>query len=270
MSGCLGSVRPYDGPGDIVPGAISWWGLRAYSFAKIGLPAIRLREDGGNTEQDFVTVPGVPPDNLWGGLDQSAILAFAGGANLFVVTLYDQIGTKHLTQATQANQPAFITGGIGSLPVIRLSIASATGLATAASFPVINQPYSLSWVGKRTGSFTTVQSLYATTSIAAGWNSAADTAFIFAGSLPTATAIDNVWHAFANVYNSTNSIIGVDGVSTIVDALTNGVNSALEVPDLGGNLADADFVELGFWSTTTYTADNIRHLSGNQQTYYKY
>ena len=92
---------PYVGPGDIVSGAIGWWGLRAYTSASIGTNAIRLRRDGGSPgEQDFATVTG-------GGLDLTSITAFKGADNLFLVKLYDQVGTNHLTQATAASQPPF-------------------------------------------------------------------------------------------------------------------------------------------------------------------
>src|SRR4051812_39897639 len=95
------ATATYTGPGDIASGAAAWWGLRAYSTASIGSNAIRLREDGGNTEQDFTTIAG-------GGLNLAAISAFKGGANLFVTKLYDQTGNgRDQIQATAGEQPPF-------------------------------------------------------------------------------------------------------------------------------------------------------------------
>lgn len=102
----------YAGPGDIVSGGTGFWGLRAYTFASIGTTVIRLREDGGNTEQDFVTIAG-------GGLDLAAISTFKGANNLFVVTLKDQTAlAADVTMSTAGTQPPFTLNAIGALPAI--------------------------------------------------------------------------------------------------------------------------------------------------------
>src|SRR5262245_56094963 len=79
-------AAPYaGGPGDVVSGAVAYWGLRAYTTAAIGNNAIRLRRSSDNAEQDFATV-------LGGGLDLTSISSFKGAFNLSVVKLYDQTG----------------------------------------------------------------------------------------------------------------------------------------------------------------------------------
>jgi|SRR5215475_1927487 len=106
------SAAAYSGPGDAVSGAQGFWGARSYTLAAVGGTVIRLRRDSDNAEQDFVTITG-------GGLDVASITTFKGAANLFTVTLYDQVGTNHATQATAATQPPFtVSSPFNSLPAL--------------------------------------------------------------------------------------------------------------------------------------------------------
>jgi len=133
-------VAGFQGLGDVVPGASNYWGLRAYSLATIGVNAVRLREDGGNTEQDFVTIFG-------GGLDLAAIATFKGANNLFVAKLYDQVGVIDVEMTTAANQAPFTLNAIGSLPGMTFSLHELVNLAFT-----ITTPASMSTVVKHTAS----------------------------------------------------------------------------------------------------------------------
>lgn len=67
----------------------------------------KLRRDSDNATSDFSAVSNGEPD-------AAAITAWAAGANLFVVTLYDQSGDNNdLTQATAGNQLPFTVTAMG-------------------------------------------------------------------------------------------------------------------------------------------------------------
>lgn len=89
---------------------------------------VRIRESGGDTEQDFGFVNDV--------VDTAGIATFIGGNSGFIVTWFDQSGNGlDVTQATAANQPAFIASAINSLPSARFDgtndILSRASVATA-------------------------------------------------------------------------------------------------------------------------------------------
>ena len=66
---------------------------------------LRVRRSSDNAEQDIQAVGGT--------LDTTALLAFAGGGDAFVVTWYDQTGNgRHLIQATAARQPRIVSAGV--------------------------------------------------------------------------------------------------------------------------------------------------------------
>lgn len=130
----------YVGPGDVVEGATAFWGLRAYSATSIGMNVVRLREDGGNTEQDFVSITG-------GGLDLSAISTFKGANNLFIVTFYDQSGNGYdATQSTSSQQAQFTLSAVGALPGADYIAASNHQYVIDSGFTAPT-PFSLSVVG---------------------------------------------------------------------------------------------------------------------------
>jgi hypothetical protein len=120
----------YQGPGNVISGAASWCGLRAYMLSTVGSNVIRLRRDSDNAEADFVTITG-------GGLDSTSITSFKGAANLFCTKAYDQSGhSADLAQASAALQPAFnLTGGPSSGPTLVFSGAQCLVSPTFTQLP---------------------------------------------------------------------------------------------------------------------------------------
>ena len=69
-------------------------------------PAIRVRRSSDDAEMNI----GFDSD---GGLDTSALLAFAGAGSAYVTTWYDQSGNvRNMTQATAAAQPRIVDSGV--------------------------------------------------------------------------------------------------------------------------------------------------------------
>jgi hypothetical protein len=127
----LQEASAYTGPLDLVPGA-AW--KAAYSqqclAAAFAGPLVRLRESGGNTEQNFS-----PVDHA---VSASAIATFLNGNSGFGVTWYDQSGnSKDASQATTANQPQWNANAIGSLPTFQFaSTLAQTFFGTAAAIEI--------------------------------------------------------------------------------------------------------------------------------------
>lgn len=197
----------YSGPGDVKASASAWWGLRAYSAAKIGTSAVRLVRASDSTQQDFITLND-------GSLDVASITTFLTSTTGKVVTLYDQTGGgMDMTQATDANRPTFTLSGLGSLPVVTFGGSQRLKVTPASA---INQPVSVVAAYKRTSG--TLQGILA--SVDAGVNDtglhggAADTAKVGWGSgAINRTATDNTWHSLVGIGNGASDDLYVDGVS---------------------------------------------------------
>lgn len=255
-------TAPYAGPGNVVSGAVGWWGLRAYTLASVGTNAVRLREDGGNTEQDFPTITG-------GGLNLTTITTFKGANNLFVVTLYDQAGTNNLTQATAGSQPQFILSGIGSLPVMRFVAAMPLKVRSVSAI-IQAQPFTLSWVAKRTGNTGAFNSVTgtATASVQTGFNNTINNAFMYGGAVQTFAATDSVFHAVQSAYNGAASDLNIDGsANTNNPGVGAFATDTLEFGDIGGNSFQGDAVEVGLWGSA-FSGANSTSMSTNQHTYW--
>lgn len=104
-------IPQYQGPGDVVPGAVAWWGLRGYSQAAANAQklAIRLQRASDNAQMDFSIKPN-------GALNTAAIQTFISGTTATVVTLYDQTGnSNHLNFS-----PSAPGGGTVAMPIFDL------------------------------------------------------------------------------------------------------------------------------------------------------
>lgn len=98
----------YEGPLDLVPGAVVAYSQRAMAAAWTN-PVIRLREDDGDAEQDFS-----PVNNA---VSVAAVETFLNGNNGFWVNHYDQSGNGgDSKQTTTAKQPQWTANAINSKP----------------------------------------------------------------------------------------------------------------------------------------------------------
>jgi hypothetical protein len=261
--------RGYFGPGDIASASV-WWGLRAYSNAKIGTNAVRLRASGDNAESDFVTLAN-------GGLNLTAISAFqvAHGGSLFVTKLYDQTGGgQDAAQATAANQPAFTLNGLGSLPVMTFVNANQTELDATTN--TLSYPFTVSMVFNNI--FNSAEHRIfindaSTILIQLDTSGGNDIISMNAGSQTAlVTCVDSVWHAVQSVFNGGSSSINVDG------ALTTGLNPSNNAPraivNLGGNTGgggglffNGAMTEFGFWASA-HDSGTQANLTANQRAYW--
>jgi hypothetical protein len=261
-------VSGYLGPGDVVPGAVGWWGLRAYTFADIGANAVRLREDGGNTESDFATIAG-------GGLDTSAISTFKGANNLFVVKVYDQVGSNDLEQATAANQPKFILSALGSRPAMEDNGSASTLLQSLNTLAFDVPPWTFSTVYEVltvNDGMIAIGSVQAFPQLRVNLAGAANTVRI---NLPdvgvSASATDNAWHALQGVFGAATLDANVDG-SPNTTANTTATPMLARKLDLfsfdnSSNYLRGYIGEVGFWDSD-FSSGESSSMSANQHSYW--
>ena len=196
----------YTGPGNIVAGAVAWWGLRAYNAAAIGTAAIRVKRADA-VEKDILIAAN--------GIIDVADAHFNGSTPYQIVKFYDQTGnSKHTDVAVVAGTyPVLDLNDNGSLPTCRY-IGT---LETTNTIADLTQPTSIVAVARRT-SYTSVATQImqigtAPHTLEFGVTANQVQLTIGAGS-PTATATENVTHALGAVFNNTASKLGVDGTTT--------------------------------------------------------
>lgn len=150
-------ATPFEGILDQVSGSLSAWSVRVLRTAMIGQPIIRLRENSGNTEQDFWILS---TDDHGIGVLLNAVgqtptewKVAEGASTLFVVTWYDQISTRHATIATAGAQPAFDGANTWVQPTGNRYLTLAGGVWTPSPFTAYLLVYDLDaangsvWVG---------------------------------------------------------------------------------------------------------------------------
>jgi Concanavalin A-like lectin/glucanases superfamily len=263
-------IVAYVGPGDIVSGALGWWGLRAYKNSLIGTKAIRLRRNGDNAESDFNTVAG-------GGLDLAGIATFiaGGGSNAqFVSRLYDQSGNGNdMTQSTAANQPNFGLNIIGSLPGVFYTFSAATilnsTLAIGNSLPLswfaVSNPSNFGVNGTRGGPLFGYSSntggyelrWYVGTTPANALDFLQQSVADLGNSATTRTA--STWYTTDVTYDGTTANFYVNGASDGTVTITNSASSA--PVSIGGANATAEGLdgylnESGIWGSVINSANN--------------
>lgn len=129
LSGGVPLVPYAAGPGDVVTGAKSFWGLRGYNAAyAVGgaNPAIDVvkASDGTGTTTIKILVDGT--------LDVATIAAL--GYAVKVSKFYDQTGNGfHVTQGTLASMPTLTLNNWGTRPAISAGGLAGTGYASTAN-----------------------------------------------------------------------------------------------------------------------------------------
>lgn len=254
-------AKSYVGPGDIVPGAAAWYGLRAYSKAKCRTRICNVVRASDSATKDIFTLGD-------GRIDVATLQGFLSGTTGKIVTLYDQIGTYDVTQATDGNRPTVILNGLGTFPTG--AFTPAQQLASAGTFTGFAQQWTMSMVAMRTGNFTSAGGVLGVGGCIIGFNASTNNVNMFAGSNALAPATDSVFHAVQAVANGASSILYVDGTSNTVNANTGAISSATTVlvgaNGFGSNLT-GQLAEVGVWPVGFTVGDQSR-MNANQHTFW--
>jgi hypothetical protein len=263
----------YVGPGDIIPGAAWWSGLRGYTAALSDgtHPAVDLQDQAGGNQLTGVKILST------GALDVATISAWVTAnsvTSIRVVKLYDQTGNGVHWTAAAATAPRLILGAQPSLGFVAGVTCMADGLAPDP----VDQPYSISIVYKDTGTPSATGGLlyYATTGLAVAVysNDGVDNETMFylgGGNLNSlTTATNNAWHAVQCVANGVSSNLNLDGADSIFDSGTRVLNSSthrlgdtasLDQPFIG------EMVEVGVWTSAFVTPADMYN---NQHIYWSF
>jgi hypothetical protein len=139
---------------------------------------------------------------------------------LYVAEMYDQTGNGwNVLQAADDEQPALVTNCLsgGTLPCLLLTPGNNGGLLTAVDFGTLAQPLTHSFVGERTGNtsnFNVVVSCGTGGAVQTGFSNTAGNAVLYAGTVVSEPATENVLHDIQAVYNGSSSSMNVDGALT--------------------------------------------------------
>jgi len=254
----------YTGPGDIVPGATVWGGLRAYTaaYAAPGTnPAIDIVKASDGTAEQTINILST------GALDVATIAAL--GYAVKIKKVYDQTGNgRHLTRGgTLALMPTLTLNAIGSLPGVTFDRTNDTGLNTISTLGSHPQPWTFSTVAKRTGS--TFRSALAVSGGRGLYLEPSQEFLVFGGAIvPISGATDNTFLALQGTGNGAASIASINGASTTINAGDNALGDTFF--RWGHNLTeglDGLMTEIGLWPIA-FSAANNTAMSANQRAYW--
>jgi hypothetical protein len=128
---------------DLYTGAAAAYSLRSLSNNTTNV--VRVREDSGNTEQDFTA------EEVTDGTLESFVGA---GNNGYVVTWYDQAGSNNATQAAASAQPLIVDSGVLVTENGKAAVeydGAGDQLALASSINLGNRDFSVNLVYRSLG-----------------------------------------------------------------------------------------------------------------------
>lgn len=267
------ALAGYQGPGDVISGAIAFYSCRAYNAAAAGTKAYRIVRASDSTQTDINSLAN-------GKCDTSTPATFCNATTCKVVTWYDQSGALacagsvacDVTQATDANRPSLTLSALNGWPCATDSGPTGVVLETSVNL-VQAQPFSFSGIGERTGAFTSAQRFWNSNASATnfGWRTTTNTVGTQSGTM-TATASDSAYHVFSYVTNNGGtSTLVVDGAATTgtlglapLSAHLDFFNDASGSGDpMNGNLCEAGFWPIGFNATQYGNINTNMHSASN-------
>ncbi len=282
LLGAGGKVSPtrgagYVGPGDLISGAILYYGLRAYSAAKRGTAAINVCLPLDVTCGDMMT------DATTGALVVSTLSGVACNNTVSICTIkiwYDQSGSLactgapcSITTALAANRATLVVPGAANgcsavtLPCAAFTASSA--VVSSAAVSSLTAPYTLSSIAVRT-SGTSYSALLTFNGGNDGlyYGTGASKVNLFAGADHLANQADGSWHAVQALSNGASSSLNVDGVQTTFTATARNLSTldGLGTDGAGDPLTGKISEEIA-WATPI-SAGNITAMNSNQHTYW--
>lgn len=272
----------YNGPGDIVSGALGWWGLRCYNNAYSGNVADIVDSGTGNTTGTRLQCASGVVSALVSGSACTFVtgnacspLATTCAVACLVPTLYDQSGNS-LTMVSAGgggaptSAPKIILNNLGTLPSVQCIVSSGHWMRNAGITQA--QGLQISYVSNRNNNTTTLQrGVFASNgvSIYVGYSSSLATAEINAGSSADLGATDNAFHAYQAGFNGASSNLMIDGTAnTGLSVGTAGLSGTMSI--CGNTFAanfDGYFQEVGIWAGL-FSGPNETAMNNNQRAYW--
>lgn len=263
-----GVAGSYAGPGDVVPGAYAWWGLRAFSSNTRGNAAINVCLTGLSTCVDMLT------DSVTGAL----IVTTVGGSSCssvtcYVKTIYNQspigCGTAcNLTNPTQARLPVLVVSCINGLPCMETVASNLPAITTSATVTGLSQAFTVSAVARHNANFASAAALFGCQgNVQVGFDGVG-VIYEYASSVATVSgANDSHFNTIQGAFNSTQSEINLNGATTGALNPNTANCGALKLALFStgtASYADADIVEAGIF----YGVFSSNQLNSNQAGYW--
>jgi len=228
----------YQGPGDILPGAICFYGLRAYSAAQRAgtTKAMKISDNSFNFATDIFILPS-------GLLDYAALNTWIAAHGTAVVQLwYDQLATgSDMTYGVNGQLPRITISPPGlTTGRAALFFDGAIPSRTQGTFPAFAQPFTASVVSRQTAQTAggVPNGIFCGTSLIPRFGYTGNTATFYlhagGGTLQFGTANMNTWYATQCVYNGASSHINIASVASPSGADT--ANQNVGSGDFGGQL----------------------------------
>lgn len=263
----------YVGPGDVVSGALLYYGLRGYNAADSGAAAnVCLPSD---TTCADVTVSA-------GNLVVPAGLSTCNNSTVLctIKTWYDHSGALactgaacNITQATIASRASFIipgaANGCSSTASYCAGFTASTNYVSSAAVSGLTAPYTLSSVAVRTsGTGYSALLAFNTGNDTLYYGNGAGKADLFAGADHLANQTDGSWHAIQALSNGASSSLNIDGVQTTFTATARNLSNLAGLGTDGvGDPLTGKISELIAWPSAI-SAGNITAMNSNQHTYW--
>lgn len=258
----------YIGPGDVVSGAVAWWGLRAYSAAKTGTKIANVCNSG---DANCADINSLSNGNFDVTTAQGSPLNCGGaGGTCTIKTLYDQSGNTNcsaaacdVTNATAANRPTLVFNCINtSLPCMNFVRASSQVLTNSAGISSQTQPNTFSYVALSPDNLNTYAVAGTGTSTTIGASSTNNLVYEYSGSANfTATAAQNQTHSIQNIMNGASSELYIDGTGTTpgTNPGTTAASGAINIGSDGfSDLMTGKIEEVGPWNQDFSASSNTK------------
>lgn len=271
----------YQGPGDIVSGALFWYGLRAYNAsiaAAATQKAVNVRNTGTNETCDILvaTSGGLASTvaNCSGASSGTSVSTFCTGG-CTATKMYDQSGALSCggtacdtSQASAGAQPTFTLSCINSKPCLSFASASTQYLQNVTiTVPSTAQPYTYSSMAFQTTNVTggiyysgtngIEMSFRATPGI--GMRAPTDQNIAFASA---------TWYAIQEVFNGASSVMYVNGGSTSTSPGTAALGGSWFFgTDNFSQPLNGKVSEFGAWAVG-FNSTQQSNMNSNQTTYY--
>lgn len=263
----------YQGPGDLIPGATAWYGLRAYTlnYAQAHGPLLRLHRLSDDDQCDVNAADtggfGQTANCPQSGNNGTTADAFCNATTCVVVALYDQTagnqcsGTCDFQQRIVSSQPTLTFNCFGTNPCIKLvGVQQFTSSGNLA----LPQPFSLVVAASNSGTaMAEVLTAYGN-EVQLGFNAfSTGDIYVTAGTLdhvsgyPTSTMLTIMF-----VASDPTSVLTVNGGA---DAVTVGAGNFATQITLGA--MTGLFTEGGIWPNRLSVAQQ-GSLNSNMRTYW--
>ena len=286
--------QKYIGPGDVLSGAVEYYGFRCYNYAYAGTVADLWDSGTGSTSETTITCnngqlvySGATGCTAGSGC---AILSTTCASGCVVGAIYDQSGANgcsaapcNLTQGTNSKRPTYTFSASHqgkNCATFLGSNSQSLGNATANS----NQTgaFSAIFYSSRTATFTSFVAIwdYNNNGISSFYNNAV-TQIVAGGATSVHSNVagggpsDGNQYPFQMLWNTTNAGAYISGQPATMNGSSTGslvLTGARTDIGVNGSAASAYltgvFCELGIWGNTTFSNGQIAAMNTNQNAFW--